>query len=176
VHRDIKPANILVCRLGRRYDFVKVLDFGLVKVRAHEAAERRPGSSRVLIVGTPAYVAPEMAAGEEVDARSDIYSLGCVGYWLLTGQPVFAGATSSEIVAKHVGEAPTPPTQRVDREIPAALERIVMACLEKDPEGRPQSADELAEVLRSTGLTAAWTQERARAWWVEHDGIGRRSE
>jgi len=168
VHRDIKPGNILVCRLGRRLDFVKVLDFGLVKVRATEHEAARPGSARVTVVGTPAYIAPEMAAGAAVDARADIYSLGCVAYWLLTGRQVFEATHPSAIVAKHIQEAVTAPSARAGKEIPPALERIVLACLEKDPARRPQSADELAAALRATGLAAAWTQERARAWWDRH--------
>jgi len=171
VHRDIKPANILLCRLGRRFDFVKVLDFGLVKVRSQRAAVQRPGGSRVTIIGTPAYLAPEMASGAEVDARADIYSLGCVGYWLLTGRRVFEGGSTAEIVAKHIQEAALAPGYRTGLEIPADLERIVMACLEKDPARRPQSADELASELRATGLAAAWTQDTARAWWDENGGV-----
>jgi hypothetical protein len=167
VHRDIKPANILVCRMGRSFDFVKVLDFGLAIVRARESAARQRDGGRVRIVGTPAYVAPEMARGDEVDARADLYSLGCVAYWLLAGKPVFEGADTSELVTKHIEEAPTAPTLRGGREVPASLERIVMACLDKDPAQRPQSADELAHALQDTGLATAWTQERARSWWMD---------
>ncbi|MGD8818273.1 MAG: serine/threonine-protein kinase, partial [Acidobacteriota bacterium] len=122
VHRDIKPGNILVCRLGRRFDFVKVLDFGLVTVRANESEGARPGASRVTVVGTPAYLAPEMASGAAIDARADIYSLGCVAYWLLTGRQVFEGANTAEIVAKHVQEAVTAPGARTGKEIPPVLE------------------------------------------------------
>jgi len=140
-------------------------------VRSQRAAVQRPGGSRVTIIGTPAYLAPEMASGAEVDARADIYSLGCVGYWLLTGRRVFEGGSTAEIVAKHIQEAALAPGYRTGLEIPADLERIVMACLEKDPARRPQSADELASELRATGLAAAWTQDTARAWWDENGGV-----
>lgn len=172
VHRDIKPANIHICRMGRQSDFIKVLDFGLVKVRSRDGGGRHTGESESVIVGTPLYIAPEMVAGTEVDARADIYSLGCVGYWLLTGRPVFEGKTTAEIVAKHVQDAAVAPTQRVEWEIPAALERVILACLEKDPDARPQSADELARELRATGLADAWSQDRARAWWEENNVAG----
>jgi len=154
--------------MGRRSDFVKVLDFGLVKVRSPEGGGRRAGGSKVVILGTPKYIAPEMAVGAEVDARADIYSLGCVGYWLLTGRPVFDGESTAEIVAKHIDEAVVAPAERVDQPIQPQLERVILRCLEKDPEARPQSADELAGELRSTGLAEAWTQERARTWWEEN--------
>ena len=111
-HRDVKPANIQVCRMGRQHDFVKVLDFGLVKILAGDAGVSKPGKSRLEIIGTPSYISPEMAAGEEVDARADIYSLGCVAYWLLTGQPVFDGANTAEIVAKHRGTEAVSPGER----------------------------------------------------------------
>lgn len=172
VHRDIKPANIYVCRMGRQADFVKVLDFGLVKVRSRDGDGRSAGESESVIVGTPLYIAPEMIVGTEVDARADIYSLGCVGYWLLTARPVFEGNTTAEIVAKHVKEAAVAPTQRVEWEIPAMLEQVILACLEKDPAARPQSADELAGELRATGLADAWSQDRARAWWEENNAAG----
>jgi len=167
VHRDIKPANIHVCRMGRRFDFVKVLDFGLVKQRTRRGGGRGLGEGKGVVVGTPAYIAPEMVVAEDIDARADIYSLGCVGYWLLTGRPVFEGKTPAEIVAKHVHEAVVAPAQRAGTEIPEELERIILACLEKDPAARPQSAEELARLLRASGLVDEWTQERARAWWDE---------
>ncbi len=165
VHRDIKPANIQVCRMGRRFDFVKVLDFGLVKQRTRRGGARGFGEGKGVVVGTPAYIAPEMVGTEDIDARADIYSLGCVGYWLLTGRPVFEGKTTAEIVAKHVQEAVVAPGQRAETEIPEELERIILCCLEKDPSARPQSAEELARRLRASGLVDEWTQDRARAWW-----------
>ena len=167
VHRDIKPANIQVCRMGRRFDFVKVLDFGLVKRRTSRGETRGLGEGKGVIVGTPSYIAPEMVLAEDIDARADIYSLGCVGYWLLTGQPVFEGKTTAEIVAKHVQEAVVAPAQRAETEIPEELEGIILRCLEKEPAARPQSAEELSQLLRASGLVDEWTQDRARAWWEE---------
>ena len=165
VHRDIKPANIQVCRMGRRFDFIKVLDFGLVKRRTRGGEGRGMGEGKGVVVGTPSYIAPEMVAGDDIDARADIYSLGCVGYFLLTGRPVFEGKTTAEIVAKHVHESVVSPTNRTETEIPVELERIILRCLEKDPASRPQSAEELSRLLRATGLMDQWSQDRARAWW-----------
>lgn len=168
VHRDIKPANIQVCRMGRRYDFVKVLDFGLVKSRRAGWRGRAVGEGKGVVVGTPSYMAPEMVSGGSVDARADIYALGCVGYWLLTGRHVFEGSTTAEIVAQHVEAEVVAPARRVDREVPAELERIILACLEKDPSARPQSAEDLARRLTGTGLVDRWTQADAQAWWEEN--------
>ena len=166
VHRDIKPANIQVCRMGRRYDFVKVLDFGLVKSRRPGGWGRGSGGGKGVVVGTPSYMAPEMVSGDlEVDARADIYALGCVGYWLLTGRPVFEGKTTAEIVAQHVDSEVVAPARRTRQDVPAALEEIILACLEKDPGARPQRAEDLARRLTSTGLVGRWTQADAHSWW-----------
>jgi len=170
IHRDIKPANLILCR--RRagdYDFVKVLDFGLVALRP----EAHPDSARLTeegsLGGTPAYMPPEAVTEERVDARADIYSLGCVAYWLLTGRAVFEAKTPMKTVLSHVRDAPVPPSQRAKIEIPAALEQLVLDCLEKDPDHRPQSAEDLANALRAIDLAAAWTQETARQWWERHE-------
>ena len=162
VHGDIKPANIQVCRMGSRDDFVKVLDFGLVRPASGAA-----GSYDRRIIGTPAYMAPEVATGSGmIDGRADIYSLGCVGYWLLTGEQVFAGATLGEALQKHLSAPVMPPSQRVEEAIPAGLEALILRCLEKDPAARPQSAGELAAALLGTGLPGGWTKAEARAWWL----------
>jgi serine/threonine-protein kinase len=168
IHRDVKPANVYLCRYGRERDFVKVLDFGLVKAveePEHDAGLTMEGTVR----GTPAFMAPEQAKGDDgVDARADLYAVGCVGYWLLTGQRVFDGATALEVLMHHVGTPPVPPSRRVELPIPAELERIVMDCLEKDREKRPRSAGELAARLAECPLEEAWTPERARRWWETH--------
>jgi serine/threonine-protein kinase len=170
IHRDVKPANLYACRYGRELDFIKVLDFGLVK----QGPERDDGSDRLTAAdmspgGTPAFMAPEQALGESrVDARSDLYALGCVAYWLLTGTLVFKGTTVLETVVLHVNREPDPPSRRTTRPIPADLEAIVLACLAKDPARRPQTADELAERLAATGLGESWTPAEARAWWEAH--------
>jgi serine/threonine-protein kinase len=165
VHRDIKPANIHVGRVGRRHDFVKVLDFGLVKPPADLGVEDSlatvPGQ---MAMGTPAYMSPEMALGEPVDGRSDIYAVGCVAYFLLTGQLVFNAEKTVEMIAKHLQADPVPPSKRVDQSIPPVLEKLVMRCLAKDPALRPQSAAQLAQGLDWVP-TEAWNEEHAMKWW-----------
>ncbi len=167
VHRDIKPANIYTCRHGREVDFIKVLDFGLVKHRTmpQEGAERISAEHQG-VGGTPAFMSPEQAIGDEaVDGRTDLYSVGCVAYWLLTGTTVFQGRTPMETMMMHVHRAPEPPSARISRSIPVQLEAIVLTCLAKDPEGRPQSADDLAERLAGVRTGDEWTADRAREWW-----------
>jgi tRNA A-37 threonylcarbamoyl transferase component Bud32 len=171
VHRDIKPANIHLGRVGRKHDFVKVMDFGLVKAIADDGAEETmatiPGQ---MALGTPAYMSPEMALGETVDARTDIYALGCVAYFLLTGELVFGGEKAVNLIAKHLQAEPVPPSQRTTQPIPAALERLIMKCLAKNPINRPQSANELAEAL--TWVTAdAWGETQASEWWTQHGAV-----
>ena len=167
VHRDIKPANIHLGRIGLRYDFVKVLDFGLVKSVAGGSDEHSLATAAGLTPGTPAYMAPEMALGESVDGRADLYALGCVAYYLLTGHRVFEADTAFQLIAKHMQEAPVPPSQRNGRPVEASLERLVLDCLAKSPEGRPQSATELDRRLGELGIQP-WSEEEARQWWSRH--------
>jgi serine/threonine-protein kinase len=164
VHRDIKPANIHVGRVGLRHDFVKVLDFGLVKSVASSPVEDSMATAAGLTPGTPAYMAPEMALGETVDGRSDLYALGCVAYYLLTGKLVFEGASGFQMIAKHVNEAPVPPSERAEMEIAPALDRAVLACLAKRPEDRPQSATELDRMLAEIEIEP-WSEAEATRWW-----------
>jgi eukaryotic-like serine/threonine-protein kinase len=166
VHRDIKPANIHVGRLGLRHDFVKVLDFGLVK-SVTPAGEDSMATAAGLTPGTPAYMAPEMALGETVDGRADLYALGCVAYYLLTGQLVFDATSGLQLIAKHIQERPVPPSQRSELEISADLERLVLACLEKRPEDRPQTAGELDRMLAAVEIEP-WSEEDATRWWRMH--------
>lgn len=173
IHRDIKPANIFLCRLGRDTDFVKVLDFGLVKATRHAQYEATQAglTQEGLFVGTPAYAAPELAKGAAVaDARSDLYALGGVAFWLLTGRRPFLADSPIEMLIQHAREAPPPPSTCTGNEIPEALDRLILRCLAKSPADRPASADALAGdcelVLESTGQ-AAWRREEAAAWW--HD-------
>jgi hypothetical protein len=172
IHRDIKPANIHVGRVGLRYDFVKVLDFGLVKHVANGAddvaAEHSQATATGLTPGTPAYMAPEMSLGEAVDGRADLYALGCVAYYLLTGKVVFEAETSLQMVAKHLQAAPIPPSRRADVEVPPALERVVLACLAKAPADRPGSALELDRLLGEVPVPP-WGEEEARQWWTARD-------
>jgi serine/threonine-protein kinase len=169
IHRDIKPANLYACRRGRQHDFLKVLDFGLVKSSWADAHSDPALSRESAITGTPAYLAPEVVLGERaIDGRVDIYCLGCVAYWLVVGQRVFEGATPMELVLHHVQTAPVPPSRRGSIAVPRALEDVIMACLEKDPARRPASARDLAALLEATGLPRRWTPERAREWWDTH--------
>ena len=163
VHRDIKPANIHVGHVGIHDDFVKVLDFGLVKSVA-SSSEVSLGTAVGRTPGTPAYMAPEMAVGETVDGRSDIYALGCVAYYLLTAKLVFDAENTFQMVAKHLNHEPVPPSVRVGIEIPEELERIVLSCLAKNPEARPHSAAELSESLARIDVQP-WTDAQASEWW-----------
>jgi serine/threonine-protein kinase len=172
IHRDIKPANIILCHQGGVFDVPKVVDFGLVKHVSREAtpdrAEEVLKTKANVILGTPHYIAPEgIQTPEAVDARSDIYALGAVGYFLLTGQTVFDGNSVIELCVKHLTESPVPPSRRCGRDIPAALEQVILDCLEKAPEQRPQSSDELLERLRDLNIPP-WTARSARAWWQLH--------
>jgi eukaryotic-like serine/threonine-protein kinase len=165
VHRDIKPANIHVGRVGLVCDFVKVLDFGLVKPIADRSMEPTLATQAGLVVGTPGYMAPEMVLSDTVDGRADIYALGCVAYYLLTGQQVFDGDTPMKVMAKHLQEAPIPPSQRAQIAVPPRLEQVVLACLAKKPDDRPRSAAELARLLAATDA-GPWTDEQAADWWA----------
>jgi serine/threonine-protein kinase len=167
VHRDIKPANILMCRLGPDDDFVKVLDFGLV--RHFDASAESMMTMDGITAGTPAYMAPEIALGRsDIDGRADLYSLACVAYYLLTGEPVFSAETAVATALAHVKDAPTPPGLRSEFEIPPALETLVLDCLAKDPATRPATAELLAERLASVVPSTAWTPQMARGWWDLH--------
>ena len=167
IHRDIKPANIFTCRRGRDFDFIKVLDFGLVKsvTDVGETITQLTGTNATS--GTPGFMAPEMVTGEApVDGRADIYALGCVGYWLLSGQMVFNGKSPLSILVQHVKETPPLVSTRTEIEVPPRLEEILHACLEKNPDDRPESARALAAMLANLAVTLpAWTQERAESWW-----------
>jgi hypothetical protein len=164
VHRDIKPANIHLGRLGLRHDFVKVLDFGLVKSVADGSGEHSLATAAGLTPGTPAYMAPEMALGEAFDGRADLYALGCVAYYLLTAQLVFEAGNGLQMIARHMRDTPVPPSRRVELPVPAALEQLVLACLAKEPAGRPRSAAELSLALAAIGVEP-WGEEQAREWW-----------
>ena len=163
IHRDVKPANLHVCALGMELDFVKLLDFGLVHDVQRDERLTLDGS----IAGTPAYLAPESASHSHFDARSDLYSLGCVAYWLLTGTTVFSGDTAAAVLAAHIRDEPEPPSRRTEVPIPKELEDVILACLAKNPDARPASADALSRMLAAVPL-AAWTQQRANAWWRAH--------
>ncbi len=171
VHRDVKPANIYVCRMGLEYDFVKVLDFGLVKMQAGS----RPGREQTLATGenstpgTPAYMAPEVILGEsDVDRRADVYSLGCVTYFLLTGELVFEADSSMKMLMQHLHAQPVPPSQRTELPVPHALDELILACLQKDPQLRPQDAGELYQMACRVQLRDEWASDQAKRWWRVH--------
>jgi serine/threonine-protein kinase len=169
VHRDIKPANIYVCRMGLEYDFTKVLDFGLVKFQ--DGA--RDGRSLVTMddstPGTPAYMAPETILGDaDVDRRADVYALGCVAYYLLTGELVFEADTSMKMLLQHLHAQPVPPSQRTELPVPRELDELVLACLQKEPALRPQDAGELFRMACCCRSRDEWTSNQAESWWRVH--------
>ena len=174
IHRDVKPANIFVCRMGLSYDFIKVLDFGLVKTQSNGASSPHGDMSTELTMegmttGTPAFMAPELAVGQDnVDVRSDIYALGCVGYWLLTGELVFQRENPVAMIVDHVNAIPVPPSQRTENDVPEELDRIILKCLEKDPAQRFQTAMELADALLACARPQDWSREHAESWWKLH--------
>jgi eukaryotic-like serine/threonine-protein kinase len=165
IHRDIKPANIQVCCMGDYYDFVKVLDFGLVKSAGSDAALDPALTAPNVVSGTPAYLSPESALGEVVDQRTDIYAVGCVAFWMLTGRYVFEGQGAVQVMARHIHTPPEPPSLYSLFSIPPRLDEIVLACLAKQPEDRPQTARELAELLSECDVAETWSREHARLWW-----------
>ena len=168
IHRDIKPGNILVVDRGGIADLVKVVDFGLVKdVRG---ATPEPALTMAdAITGTPLYMAPEtVSAPETVDARTDIYALGAVGYWLLTGTHVFGGKSILEVCSHHLHSVPEPPSTRLGAPVSSDLETVLLACLAKRPEDRPASAHVLRDRLRACSAAGRWTNARAAQWWAVH--------
>lgn len=165
-HRDLKPANIFTCRMGTAYDFVKVLDFGLVKMHHEGGIEETTLTGGGAIVGTPAFMSPEAVLGRDQDSRSDIYALACVGFWLLTGHLVFEADTPLEMAVQQAQVAATAPSTRFpDIAVPEQLEDVLLACLEKDSSKRPASAEEVARLLAESGIGESWTPAAARQWW-----------
>ncbi len=154
IHRDVKPANLYVCRYGRAVDFIKVLDFGLVKHGRvpQEGADKLTAGELDGGAGTPAFMSPEQAlGGERLDGRSDIYAIGGVAYWLLTGTLVFKGETPMETIVMHAHREPDPPSRRTELPVPGDLEGIVLQCLAKNPDDRPQTADDWLPGARLSG-------------------------
>lgn len=165
IHRDIKPANIMLTRRGGVCDYVKLLDFGLVK--AIDAQRQRTLTAADAITGTPLYLPPEsISDSEAADARSDLYSLGGVAYYLLTGHAVFESGSVMDIIRQHVEATPLPPSQRTRQSIDPELERLILQCLAKLPSQRPQSAAELAAALAKCQPTRPWNSDDAAAWWL----------
>jgi serine/threonine-protein kinase len=165
VHRDIKPSNLMLCRMGTEVDYLKVLDFGLVKASGGAPTDRQLTADHIA-AGTPDFMAPESIEGVHgLDHRADLYALGCVAYWMLAGRPVFTGNTALAILMKHAREAP-PPLSGTVGEVGADLQRVVFQCLEKDPARRPANALELEAALAGCAQASEWSRADAERWWA----------
>ena len=166
VHRDVKPSNLFACKLGEDFDFLKVLDFGMVKSlqSEHDMTLTQQG----LAMGSPSFMAPEQVEQDlAMDGRADLYGLGCAAYWMLTGKLVFEAPNPVQMLMKHTQATPKPPSESAPVPIPQALDDLVLACLAKKPEARPANAHQLAEQLDAIECDEAWTYARARTWWTE---------
>jgi eukaryotic-like serine/threonine-protein kinase len=167
VHRDIKPQNIFITCRGGIPDFVKVLDFGLVKAANTEGQLELTGANATL--GTPLYMSPEAVRNPAaVDAVSDLYSVGSVGYELLTGETVFNGVSVGEVLLKQVAAPPDPPSARLQQPVSPDLESLLMRCLAKKPSDRPAGAVALSEALARCSACGSWTEREAHEWWKTH--------
>ena len=164
LHRDIKPHNLFLCRLGVDFDVVKVLDFGLVKSVGEDDAHLTADGA---LTGTPAYMPPERVTGGPGGETSDLYSLGCVAFWMLTGKPLFTGDPMAMLV-HHVRTPPPRPSDVLGAPVPEAVERVVLDCLAKEPSRRPASALELDRRLAEIERAEPWPQAEAERWWREH--------
>jgi len=169
IHRDIKPANIILCARGGAHDVVKVLDFGLVKdIRPSDDSRVTQANT---ISGTPFYLSPEaIRAPESIDARADLYAVGAVGYFLLTGKVVFEGDSFIEICGHHLHSAPVAPSQRLGKALPDDVESMILRCIEKSASARPRDATALHDALAQCRDAAEWGEREARAWWAARGG------
>lgn len=177
IHRDIKPANVMMCRRGGELDVPKLLDFGLVKDL--EASHTLSLTTTNTITGTPLYMPPEaIVSPDKVDARSDIYALGAVGYFMLTGTHVFEGDSVVEVCSRHLHAEPEHPADRMGKDVPEDLALLLLRCLAKEPDDRPKSAAELRRHLLACVDAHAWAHDQAETWWEEHGTslLGKRSE
>jgi serine/threonine protein kinase len=170
VHRDIKPSNIFLCERGGVPDCVKVLDFGLVREYGDVSGDPIHRTGRNVLEGTPWYMPPEtLEDSTRSDPRSDIYAVGALGYYLLTGDHVFPLASAQEIYEKQLAAPPPPPSRRTSNEVSAELDQVLLSCLEKQPDRRPASAIELRALLLATPRSSDWTLEMRAAWWKEYE-------
>ena len=171
VHRDIKPSNLMLNRRGGESDVLKVLDFGLVKAVDEEKQANLTSANS--LTGTPLYMAPEsIQSPNSVDARSDLYAVGAVGYFLLTGQPVFAATGLMELCQQHIDAIPVPPSTRLGKPVSHELETALLMCLEKSRSKRPATARDLAHLLLRSPTANDWSLEDADAWWSRHERGG----
>ncbi len=167
VHRDIKPANLFVCRLGTQFDFLKVLDFGVVSRQGRGVSALTVAG---VVLGTPAFLAPELMSSETpFDGRADLYALACVAFWMLTGRPPFLAADAMSVLMQHSNAEPTPPSAFSELPIPPEFDALILQCLSKEPAKRPRSADELTKQLDALALAARWEPRHARSWWEMHE-------
>ncbi len=182
VHRDLKPENLFVAHLGRDEDFLKVLDFGLVKeldTAPLDPRDKRPRQQLTIAgarPGTPGFMAPEQISGAApIDQRVDVYALGCVAYYMLTGTAVFQGKVAAQVLFAHVDTEPDPPSLRVGHPLHSGLEQIVLRCLAKDPAARP-TMESLDELLATLAFDPPWSQARARHWWATAQPLARKHD
>jgi serine/threonine-protein kinase len=160
-----------VSRRAEHFDWIKVLDFGLVRPRDTAAHDKDAVATTAAgqITGTPAFLAPEAATGEgQLDGRMDLYALGCVAYFALTGALLFEAESPMAMAIQQVTAQPRSPSERLGKALPKDLENAVLACLAKDPGNRPESAKALAARLRAIHFDEPWTEERAAHFWHEH--------
>ncbi|HVJ67427.1 MAG TPA: serine/threonine-protein kinase, partial [Caulifigura sp.] len=168
VHRDIKPANVMLTRRGGEPDVAKVLDFGLVK--ALDSRQQSSQTAANSLTGTPLYMSPEaIQTPDLVDPRSDLYAVGAIGYFLLTGKVLFDSENIVELCQAQVSRPPMPPSERIKREISPQLEGAIMSCLEKVPAKRPQTARDLSQLLSRSPSASEWSIEEADHWWGRHE-------
>jgi len=171
VHRDIKPANLFLCHYGTDYDFIKVLDFGLVtslRAKATAGKENVAATAANVVVGTPSFISPEVVTGERVDRRADIYAVGCLFYWLLAGRLVFEEDSIMATAVAHASKPPPPLLELAEQDLPPELVKLVECCLCKDPNERPATALEVADRLRALSFDEPWSPARATRWWQQN--------
>lgn len=164
VHRDIKPANLFACELGTESDFLKVLDFGVVRHLDNQDTFKSVDGE---LTGTPLSMAPELIEGEDATPKADIYSLGCVAHWLLTGQHLFTARSILGLLREHTCTIPDPPSAH-NPAVPAELDAVIMRCLEKRPEDRPENAHELRQLLQAVPVAEPWDELQSTNWWDKH--------
>ena len=166
LHRDLKPTNIMLQGEGPRYR-VKLIDLGIARLLTDDP--QATTTQQGVFIGTPLYASPEQHEGRRIDGRADLYALGCVAYWMVTGRRVFERDTAMKILLAHAHEAPEPPSRHAPGPLPEALEALVLRCLEKPREARPQSVAELEAGLHTVPLAEAWTAEEATRWWAAQE-------